>query len=190
MEQKNDFLSLAKGRTTVYKYSTRPISEEDLYYILEAGRWAPSAGNSQPWHFVVIQDKPVIHRIIKDCPYDGKFHSDPPVLVAFVLCAKSWFGTGSRFIKKLGRVSYPEAYLSMGMPAMNMALAAQCLGIGSCMLTPNGPKAAKMLETAPDDQVVLFLGLGYETEGAFEKKSPRKELKEIVSFRSFTGPGE
>ncbi len=181
---KDGFLSLAQARTTVYEFSTRLISDEELYYILESGRWAPSAGNIQPWHFVVIRDKAVIHRIIKDCPY-GEFHNDPPLLVALVLCSKTWFGAGHRIIKKLGRVSYPEAYLSMGLPAMNMALAAQSLGIGSCMLTPDNVKAAKLLRTAPDDRVVLFLGLGYEKEGGFVKKAERKELDQLLSFETF-----
>jgi nitroreductase len=44
-------------RRSIRRYETRAIPEESLSLILEAGRMAPSAGNRQPWHFIVVRDQ-------------------------------------------------------------------------------------------------------------------------------------
>jgi len=51
-----DFLELARTRRTVRGYQKREVSREYIEKILEAARWAPSGGNSQPWEFVVVTD--------------------------------------------------------------------------------------------------------------------------------------
>ena len=55
-----NFLALAKARKTVYEFTEKKVSEADLGKILEAARWAPSANNIQPWHFIVVEDKETI----------------------------------------------------------------------------------------------------------------------------------
>ena len=50
-------------RRSVRKFTDEPVSEEDLQYILEAGRWAPSGENSQGWRFLVIKDKELIEKL-------------------------------------------------------------------------------------------------------------------------------
>ena len=50
-------------RRSVRKFTDEPVSEEDIKYILEAGRWAPSGENSQGWRFIVIKDKEIIQKL-------------------------------------------------------------------------------------------------------------------------------
>lgn len=189
MELENHFLRLAKARTTVYEFSQKPVGEEQVHTVLEAGRWAPSAWNLQPWHFVVVRDPARIRRMVSRCAY-GVFHTPPPVLIAIILRTARWlkhghFGGGER---KLDRLSYPEAYLSVGLPALNMALQAQDLGIGSCLLTPDEYETPQELGVRDPDRLVLVVGLGYEEEGAFRKKNPRRPLSEMVSLERDGGP--
>ncbi|MGB9861933.1 MAG: nitroreductase family protein, partial [Candidatus Bipolaricaulaceae bacterium] len=47
---------MIRGRRSVLRFEPDPIPEEDLEKILEAGRWAPSYANSQPWKFVVVKN--------------------------------------------------------------------------------------------------------------------------------------
>ena len=54
-----DILQAIKERRSIRQYSEEPISEEQLNQILEAGRWAPSRGNSQPWKFIVLNDEQI-----------------------------------------------------------------------------------------------------------------------------------
>ena len=60
-----DFLKLAEERYSVRKYSERPIEDEKLEKILDAARQAPSGGNNQTNHFLVIQNKAVLQRLIE-----------------------------------------------------------------------------------------------------------------------------
>jgi coenzyme F420-0:L-glutamate ligase / coenzyme F420-1:gamma-L-glutamate ligase len=50
----DNLASLMRGRRSVRKYATRPVSRELVEHILEAGRWAPSPHGRQPWRFVVL----------------------------------------------------------------------------------------------------------------------------------------
>ena len=52
-----DVLEAIKERRSIRKYEPKAVPEEKLTQILEAGRWAPSAGNSQPWRFIVVRDE-------------------------------------------------------------------------------------------------------------------------------------
>ncbi|HZA24327.1 MAG TPA: nitroreductase family protein [Dehalococcoidia bacterium] len=46
-----------RTRRTTREFKPDPVPEEVVYKILQAARWAPSSGNSQPWHFIVITDR-------------------------------------------------------------------------------------------------------------------------------------
>jgi len=59
------FLKLVKTRRSIRDFKTDPIPDEAVEKIIEAGRWAPSGANSQPWEFIVIKDKAVKDRIVE-----------------------------------------------------------------------------------------------------------------------------
>ena len=52
-----DLLSLVQTRRSIRAFTDEPVSEEAVAQIIEAGRWAPSGANSQPWEFIVIRDQ-------------------------------------------------------------------------------------------------------------------------------------
>ncbi|MCU0846815.1 MAG: nitroreductase family protein [Spirochaetes bacterium] len=70
-------------RRSIRKYSPGPVSEEDLGEIIRAGMNAPSAGNEQPWHFVVIDRRDILDRIPEVHPYSGMIREAP---VAVLVC--------------------------------------------------------------------------------------------------------
>ena len=51
-----DILDVISTRTSIRKYTKEPVSDEMLDKILEAGRWAPTGENHQPWRLIVIRD--------------------------------------------------------------------------------------------------------------------------------------
>ncbi|KUK37664.1 MAG: Nitroreductase, partial [Thermodesulfobacterium commune] len=59
----NPVLEVIKNRRSIRSFKKDPIPEKDLRLILEAATWAPSAGNLQPWHFVVVRD-PEIKKLL------------------------------------------------------------------------------------------------------------------------------
>jgi len=55
-QTKVDILNLLKSRRSIRLYQDKPIPQDLLLQILEAGRWAPTGANLQPWHFIVVTD--------------------------------------------------------------------------------------------------------------------------------------
>jgi len=76
-------LDTIHNRRSVRKYTDSPISEEKIEQILRAGMMAPSAGNQQPWHFIVIRDKNQLKEISERHPY-ASFAKDAQV--GIVVC--------------------------------------------------------------------------------------------------------
>jgi len=183
----NYFLKLAKSRKTTYEFADKSVKNGDIKKILEAARWAPSCSNSQPWHFIVIKNRKSISKLIRISSL-GAFHTDPPLIIAIVLRTECWEQSEHRCIKnqRLGTI---EAYLSIAMPALNMILEAEDLGISSCLLTPEERGALRVLRLKKGDSVPLIVGFGYEKKSVFQKRRERKNLHEIVSYDHYGGRG-
>ncbi len=179
---KGDFLSLAKSRKTTYEFDRRQIPNSALTKILEAGRWAPSCVNIQPWHFIVVKNKKRIKQMMMTTNY-GDFHTDPPVIVALVLLRKRCLGRD--FLCFKGNGSVHDSFMCIGMSALNMALEACYLAINSCLITPSPNEIKSILKVNQEDEVPLMVGFGYQKKGAFQKERERDKLKSIISYEVF-----
>jgi nitroreductase len=71
-------------RRSIRKYSNQAVSDEQVKTLLEAAMCAPSAGNEQPWHFVVIKNRDLLDEVPKYHPYAGMVRQAP---VAILVCA-------------------------------------------------------------------------------------------------------
>lgn len=171
---------MARKRKTGYEFSGKPVRPKDIQKILEAGRWAPSSHNSQPWRFVVIQNKKTIDQLLATCYYDV-FHSNPSTMIAIV--AEPIYAKQKGLLQGSFKEFAPyHQYLNLGFPVLNMVYAAMELGIQSCILSPAIVKANAILRVPPGKKTVLILGVGFEKKGAYQKKRERKPLKELVFF--------
>ncbi|MFA6048480.1 MAG: nitroreductase family protein [Candidatus Micrarchaeia archaeon] len=179
------FLELAKARKTVYEFSGKPVGERELGKILEAGRWAPSCTNSQPWNFVVVRERKRIEELMRTANY-GDFHGTPALLIALVLRQKLCAGPDKVCFRNVKTYTH-DTYMSIAAAGLQIALEATDLGVGSCFLTPEAAKAKKLLKTLAEDDVPLMVGLGFEKKGAFQKKRERRALGESVSYEFFGG---
>lgn len=74
------FLEVIHARRSIRKYTEDPVSDGDVGEILEAAMAAPSAGNQQPWHFVVIRDRAVLSAVPGFHPH-AKMAEQAPVAV-------------------------------------------------------------------------------------------------------------
>jgi nitroreductase len=176
----NSVLEAIKGRRSVRCYEPKPIPRELLETIIDAGNWAPTGANFQPWRFVVVESEEFRQKLtevalptyeawleraseqframrkpIDDVVEDPVYHSAPVIL--FVM------GTSPN---------------DCPMVCQNIMLAAYSLGIGSCwagfgqMGVDDDMKAA--LELADDEQVYGPIVLGYP-QGGFSEAWPNKE---------------
>lgn len=183
------FEELIHKRRSVRRYTGRPVSKEDLLKCLEAARLAPSACNSQPWHFIVI-DEPVLKDRIADRIFSGiysmnKFAKEAPVLVAVV-------SEKSKFLASFGGQVRDTRYclVDIGIACEHLILQAQELGIGSCWIGWFDEKALKKeLKVSRDKKIDMVIALGYPEEDKIVPKT-RKVLDQISSFNAYGGSGK
>jgi nitroreductase len=71
------------SRRSIRKYKKKPIDDDTLNLLLKAGMSAPSAGNEQPWHFIVINDKNILNKIPSIHPYSNMLTQAP---IAILIC--------------------------------------------------------------------------------------------------------
>ncbi len=123
-----DTLLAIQTRRSVRKYLERAIDEEKLDTILRAAMAAPTAGNSQSWRFVVVDDKKLLASIASLSPYAAMAASAP---MAILLCADQ------------KAEKYPGFWVQDCAAAMqNMLLAAHVQGLGAvwCGIHPDAER--------------------------------------------------
>ncbi len=107
-------------RRSIRKYTGEKISDSDIELIVKAGMYAPSANNQRPWHFVVIDDREVLDRIMKAHPYAAMLRDASH---AVVVCGD------------LQKQNAPGYYLlDCSAATQNVLLAAHALGYGAVWL--------------------------------------------------------
>lgn len=132
----------------VRHFTDQPLSEETLARILQAGRWAGSAKNVQPWHFIVVRKRETLERLAGCGRYAGHLRG-AAVAVVIVTEVQSW------------------AAFDAGRAAQNMMLAAWTEGVGSCVATLHEAACAQMvLGLPPERQVQAAISFGYPDSAA------------------------
>jgi nitroreductase len=183
----NETIKTILERRSCRAYKPERIKDEELNLILEAGKYAASANNKQPWHFTVVTSQALLDRIVDESrrvmlaseneatirwaqtPGFHNFHHAPTVIVI----------SGDK-----------QNYLSNGDCAnatQNMAVAAHSLGLGSCYIASflaafTGEKSADLIKELriPDGYQPFFaLSLGYKST---EDKAPAPRKEASVNF--------
>ncbi|MCX5751719.1 MAG: nitroreductase family protein [Candidatus Saganbacteria bacterium] len=177
-------LDIIKERFSVRQYKDQPIEDEKLNLILEAARLAPSASNSQPWHFYVVRDKNKIKALGEKMPIGSQviinsFISQAPIVIVATAGPISILHKVVAFI-----VNKRWFYLDVAIALEHMVLTAWELGIGSCWIGWFDEKKIKKLIDIPQgEEVVALLTLGYSKEERLPFPKHRKSLEEIVNYR-------
>jgi nitroreductase len=142
-------------RRSIRKYTDKLIPEDYIQQILKAGMAAPSAGNEQPWHFIVINDRNVMNEITKIHPYSQMLKEASH---AIVVC-------GDLSLQKFEGYWVQDCSAAME----NMLLMAQELGLGSVWLgvypMEDRVKSLKELLVLPECVTPLsIMSIGYPAE--------------------------
>jgi nitroreductase len=182
---KDFFKELCETRQSTRRYDNRPVEREKILECIEAARLAPSACNSQPWHFVVAEDKELCERLAaltsNKIMKMNMWVKDVPVMIAVVTEPSNMTASIGAFLK---RKEYNV--IDMSMATEHFCLRAASLGLGSCILGWfNERKVKKILKIPMRKKVLLLITLGYPMEGDRIRKKARKPLREIVSFGSY-----
>ena len=182
MSSETPFLDLARRRFSARDYLPNPVERNKITLCLEAARLAPSACNSQPWRFIVIDDpsqKDHICDRIFSGPYKmNMFAKKAPVLVIVV-------SEKGSFMARIGNFFRNTRYylIDIGIAVEHFVLQATELGLGSCWIGWFNEKALKKELSLPQGaKIDVILSLGYPAGPAPDKK--RKSLPEMSCFNS------
>lgn len=171
---------LIQKRQSDRKYDSRPVDRDMVIKCLESARLAPSACNSQPWKFVVVDEPELLKEMASAAAGMGmnKFAAQAPVIVAVVL-------EKMNFTASIGSVIKDKEYslLDVGIAVEHFCLQATELGLGTCILGWFDEKKVKKLLGIGNRRVPLLITLGYAA-GEHRQKS-RKSLEEISSRNKY-----
>ena len=179
-----DFLNLVSHRQSDRAYFDKQVEEDKLLRCIEAARLAPSACNSQPWTFVVVNDKELKNKIADSTSNRllplNHFTKQAPVHIVIV---KEF----ANLTSSIGRAIKDKDYtlIDIGIAAEHFCLQAASEGLGSCMIGWFNEKKVKSLLNIPENKrPLLIITLGYSADKMREKK--RKSIEKIIRFNKYS----
>ena len=175
-----DFSELVQKRQSDRKYASRPVERDLVVTCLEAARLAPSACNSQPWKFVVVDDGELVRKVGEAAAGMGMngFAREVPVIVAVVL-------EKMNLTARIGSVIKDKEYslLDVGIAVEHFCLQAAELGLGTCIMGWFNEKKVKELLGIRGKRVPLLVSLGYPA--GENRKKIRKSMDEMSSWNKY-----
>ncbi len=165
-----DVIEAIKNRRSIRKFEDRPVPDDVIKKIIEAGQWAPSACNRQAWKFIVVDSDEIKAKLMKETT--AYFIGKAPLLIFVV------------YSNRTDNLEYRDNLLSAAMAIQNMQLAAFSLGIGACCVNnlPIKSRLRRMLNIPNSYDPVALLCLGYPQ--AVPRPLKRKESVDGILCRN------
>lgn len=163
-------LELIKTRRSVRRFSDQPVSPEMIGAVLEAGSWAPSGTNNQPWRFVVVSDPALKQELAPLTKYGSVIKGAAILICTFIHCPSMYNET--------------KDHQSVGACLENMLLMAHGLGLGAVWLgeiLKSAGQVRQVLGVSGEHELMAVVCLGHPAGGS--KEPSRKPLDELVLER-------
>lgn len=173
-----DMFELIMNRRAVRNFNQGELSEQVIEKILNAGRYAPSPQNSQPWHFTLIRSKESLKHLAAGAKHAGFLSNASFLIIVTVnqeIAIEEWL------------IEHNQHVYSGAAAMQNMWLAAWSLDVGCCWVTLD-EKATRELISIPNEQVLIgALALGYMDKNTSKAhdEDDRKPLSLMTSFEQF-----
>jgi nitroreductase len=166
-----------KNRRSVRTYKKQDLPQGTVEKLLEAARWAPSAGNVQPWEFVVVTLKKIKQELAK-AAFGQKDLEDAALVI--VVCADEMRAERSYGVR--GKTVY--CLQDTAVAVQNILLMACSLGLGSCWIGAFREDEVKRVIGAPREmRPVALISVGYADEAPPARN--RRPISEIMHKESF-----
>lgn len=177
-----EFAELAQVRRSVRSYTDRPVEREKLEQCIATMRLSPSSNNSQPWRFIVVDDKELkasIDGCVAGFGGMNRFAAQAPVVVAVVMEKANTMG-------RMASVIQDKEYslLDIGIAVNQFCLQAADLGLGTCILGWFDEKGIKKALGVPKSRrVPLLITVGYTDQTAGTKT--RKPTETVSGWNGY-----
>lgn len=183
-----DFIDLVKKRQSDRAYSDKTVDRTIIDRCIEAARLAPSACNSQPWSFIIVDDQELrkdiaakMHDVIMK---GNKFTLSAPVFVVVIEEKPNITSRVGGFLK-----GKQYTFLDIGIAAEHFCLQASQEGLGTCMLGWFDEAGVRKLLNIPSNRrIPLVITLGYPVSDLIRQKV-RKPIETIRFFNGYESQG-
>lgn len=168
------FFELINKRESCRDFSDKKVDKELLVKCIDAARLSPSACNSQPWSFVVVNSEEKSPLVAKCTQTAGlnKFTNNVPAFI--VVCEEE--------AKLIGGVSQKYAQGDVGIAVINICYAATELGLSTCIMGSVDHETLKeVLNLQKNKNIRLVLAVGYANNDKVRNKV-RKPIDEIMTY--------
>jgi nitroreductase len=178
-----DVFEAIRRRRSIHSFTPEDVTGEEVMALLEAARWAPSAGNVQPWRFVVVRDPVTIEALVQAAVpgYSMRFVRRAPVVI--VVCADlTVYRRKSPWYQEHG----PTLLCIQDTAAAieNLLLAACGSGLGACWVGAFLRDGVRDALNLPEGmRPIAIVPVGRTQSKA--KSPPKKPLEEIVQYEAF-----
>jgi len=180
-----DLYDLVKQRTSIRNFLNRPVERDKLDKCIEAARLAPSASNSQPWKFIVVDDEPLKNKLC-DAAFSGiysfnSFCKTAPVIVIIV-------SEKSKFLTRIGAWFRGTQYylIDIGIAGEHLVLQAEDLGLGTCWIGWFNEKGVKSTLSIPRGKKIdILIALGYYDIKEKDPEHNREPVEKMSSYNSY-----
>ena len=165
-----DVLEAVRTKHAVRLFDEKPVPEDIILQILDAGRRSQSSKNTQPWQFIAVRERETLKALSKTGDYAGHL-------------------AGAAFaVILLGEVKRDWTMFDLGQSAAYMQLAAWELGVGSCIASIYHPDQARAILGVPENlQLDVALSFGYPSpENKTAKMGGRKPIAEVVKWEKWS----
>jgi len=161
-------------RRSIRKFLKNDVPDADLMNLLDAARYAPSAGNKQPWEFIIVRD-PKVKAILAEAAENQKWLLDAPVII--VACENVKLA-GSRYGERGAKL---YGIQDVAAAIENLLLAANALGLGACWVGSfSEVKVAGSLRCPEFVRPCALIAVGWPAEAP--EKSVRHDASDFVHF--------
>jgi nitroreductase len=178
-------IDLFKQRRSVRDFLDKPVEREKIIACLEAARLAPSASNSQPWSFLIVNEPGLRDKLCKET-FGGlylfnDFCRKAPVILVVI-------SEQSKFLTRIGALFRGTQFylIDIGIAVEHFILQAEELGLGTCWIGWFNEKAVKKTLTIPESKKVdILVAVGYRDTTKPFNEYKREKLEDIVAFNRY-----
>ena len=172
-----DVLEVIKGRKSIRAFKSQDVPPEIMEKLIDSARWAPSAGNIEPWEFVIVR-KLETKRRLAEAALKQNFIMEAPLVI--VVCANE--DRSSIRYGRRGRTLY--CIQDTAAAIQNIHLAAYFLGLGTCWIGAfREEEARKILKVPLGIRPVAIIPVGYPAESPSPRR--RRSMSQIVHYETF-----
>ncbi len=159
-----------RNRRSIRSYSDKPVEEEKIAKVIDAARWAPSAGNLQSVEYIIVKDSETRERLAS-AAWGQDFVREAPVNIVVCCNFRKISHYGERGVELY-------AIQESGACVQNLMLTAHSLGLGTCWVGAFDEGEVRRILHIPDHvRPVAIITLGYPNESP---KSSRRDLKDVI----------